>query len=276
MGSLEPHTPDLNAEVADFLRYPAGLHLYLQDRLEAGTGGRSFVYCHRGRVRGFAFLGDGQNFVLAGDDQSFLRDLAAFAAANEKKWQLVLGPWSEVTDFLDLYRRRCSRKARLDRTQAFMVQTSEGLPSLREPALRLATADDLDTLSGASARMSAEDFELDLYLIDREKVRAGLAKKVAADRSFVLAEGGEVIFKADLSVLSPLGGQVEGVFTTEDRRGRGIASRCMTEIGRRLLGKVPMLTLHVAADNTAAFRAYEKAGYRREAELRLAIYPYVR
>ncbi len=276
MGALEAHTPDLNAGVAEFLRHPPGLHLYLLDRLQAGSGGRSFVYRHRGRVQGFAFVGAGQNLALAGDDRGFLRDLAAFAADNEKTWQLVLGPWSEVTDFLDAYRRRSSRKARLDRTQAYMVQTREQLPLLSEPNLRLARPQDLEALAGASARMSAEDFDLDLYLIDREKVRAGLAAKIADDRSFVLSERGEVIFKADLSVLSPLGGQVEGVFTAEDRRSRGIAGRCMTEIGRRLLEKIPMLTLHVAADNTPALRAYEKAGYRRQAELRLAIYPYVR
>ena len=157
-----------------------------------------------------------------------------------------------------------------------MVQTPGCLPSCREPALRIATKQDLDVLSGASARMSAEDFDLDLYLIDREKVRAGLAAKVARKHSFALMENHEVVFKADLSVLCERGGQVEGVYTAEDRRGRGIATRCMAEIGHRLLGTVPMLSLHVASDNLPAFCAYEKSGYRRQAELRLAIYPYVR
>lgn len=276
MGTLKPHTPDLTAQVAEFLRRPPGLHLYLQDRLTAGSGGRSFTYVRRGRVEGFAFLGDGQNLVLAGDDPAFLRELATFAAANERAWQLVLGPWSETTDFLDAYRRYGSRKPRLDRTQEYMVQTADRLPPLSEPALRPATPADLEVMAAASARMSAEDFDLDLHLIDREKVRLGLATKVEKGHSFVLMENREVVFKADLSLLSERGGQIEGVYTAEDRRGQGIATRCMTEIGRRLLTMVPMLTLHVAADNTPAYKAYEKSGYRREAELRLAIFPYVR
>ncbi len=276
MGTLKPHSPDLDDDVAEFLRRPPGLHLYLLDRLDAGLGGRSFTFVHRGRVEGFAFIGDGQNLVLAGDGRPFLRDLAAFAAANERAWQLALGPWSETTDFLDAYHRITTRRPRLDRPQTYMVQTADRLPPLSEPALRLATPADLDILSGASARMSAEDFDLDLYLIDREKVRAGLAAKVAKGRSFVLLEDREVVFKADLSLLCERGGQIEGVYTAEDRRGEGVATRCMTEIGRRLLDTVPMLTLHVAADNLPAWKAYEKSGYHRKAELRLAIYPYVR
>ena len=70
----------------------------------------------------------------------------------------------------------------------------------------------------------------------------------------------------------PPGAQVEGVFTAEDRRGQGIASRCMAELGRRLLAEVPLVTLHASERNTAALRAYERAGYRQVDRLRLVIF----
>ena len=73
----------------------------------------------------------------------------------------------------------------------------------------------------------------------------------------------------------PHGGQVEGVFTVEDARGQGIATRGMAELGRRVFGDVEVLTLHVASKNAPALKAYERAGYVRTAELRLAIFPYV-
>ncbi len=262
-------------EVTDFLAHPDGLHLYAIDRSRRESEGRSLVYRQRGRVLGYAFFGRGQNLVLVGDDPGFLTTLGAFAAGSERTWQLVLGPWSQVTDFLDIYRRKGTRKARLDRTQTFMVQRRESLTDLAEPALRAARAEDLDELAGASARMSAEDFDIDLSRIDREKVRAGLAPKVAAGQSYLIERDGRIVFKADVSLLCPEGAQVEGVFTAEGYRGQGIAKRAMTELGRRHLDQVPHLTLHVAADNTPACKAYEAAGYRRVTELRLAIFPFV-
>ena len=41
----------------------------------------------------------------------------------------------------------------------------------------------------------------------------------------------------------------------------------------RALREMPELTLHVAMRNAPAVKAYERAGYRRIGELRLAIFP---
>jgi predicted GNAT family acetyltransferase len=80
----------------------------------------------------------------------------------------------------------------------------------------------------------------------------------------VLEEQGRLVFKADLSARCPIGAQIVGVFTEPDRRGQGIARRCVAEMVRRLTagdGAVPAVCLFVREDNLAARRAYERAGF---------------
>lgn len=270
---LAPYTADDRDEVAPFLSRPRGVHLYLLDRLDALDRGRGFVGRAAGRVVGFAWFGAGKNLALAGDDPEFLRGLVGRALELERAWLMVVGPYGPVTDFLRSYMRNTTRRPRLDRSQGFFVQDTGTLPKQREPGLVPATPDDLDDLAAAAARMSAEDFEIDLYRIDRQALRRGLEEKVRWGRSFVLRDAGRLAFKVDLAVLSPEGCQVEGVFTETALRGRGIATRCMTELGHRMLGETPYLSLHVNSTNTPALKAYERSGYRRKGEFRLAIFP---
>jgi hypothetical protein len=276
MGSLLPIAPDELDEVDRFLADPPHVHLYLRSRLPVPGAGRAYVYREEGEIRGVALFGSGQNLVLAGDSAGFARQLAVLAGRTERSWVMVVGRFRDATLFLEDYLAGSRRRPRLDRAQAFYVQTPDTLPDLREPELRRATMEDLSDLTLASARMSAEDFELDVFKIDHEIVRRRLLEKIRDGRSWLRREDGLLSFKADLAVLEPYGGQVEGVYTAESRRRGGRASRGMAEIGHRLLAEVPALTLHVSVRNLPAVRAYENAGYVRTDELRLAILPYVR
>jgi hypothetical protein len=119
--------------------------------------------------------------------------------------------------------------------------------------------------------MNAEDFDIEPWRIDRQGVRRGMERKIREGRCFVHAERGRLVFKADVAARGPGGVQVEGVYTAGEHRNRGIASRCLAEMGRRLLADYPSVVLHVARENLSARRAYENAGYRHEADLRLTI-----
>jgi ribosomal protein S18 acetylase RimI-like enzyme len=274
MGTLLPYDPGDRDAVDAFLAEPPHLHIYLRSRFDDPDAGRGFVYREGGGITGFALFGSGQNLVLAGDRPGFLAELSKLAVRLERTWVMVLGPFAATTLFMDHYAEGGRRKPRLDRAQAFCVQTRETLPDVREPDLRLAETGDLEDLTVASARMSAEDFEIDPWKIDRTIVRRRMEAKVADGRSFVLRRDGYLAFKADLAVRVAEGAQIEGVFTAEDLRGQGIASRGMAEIGHRVLEELPVLTLHVSVRNHPALKAYERAGYVRTDELRLAIFPY--
>jgi ribosomal protein S18 acetylase RimI-like enzyme len=273
---LEEYVEADRAAVESFLRHPDGLHLYLLSRLEPPLRGIGFVFRREDRIEGFAWIGTGQNLVLAGEDDEFLRAVADLAAEHERSWLMGVGPWGATTDFLGRYLPKGTRTPRLDRSQGFYVQKPDTLPPLREPTLAAATPADREEVTGAAARMSAEDFEIDLWRIDRDAVRRGVTRRIREGRTWVCRRDGHLAFKVDVELSPPHGGQVEGVYTEESLRGHGIASRCMAELGHRLLDDLPMLTLHVSTANTPALRAYENAGYRRAAELRLAIFPHPR
>jgi ribosomal protein S18 acetylase RimI-like enzyme len=269
--NLTPYRAADRADVERFLAEPPRIQLYLLSRLTTGRG-EGHVFRRGGRVRGFAWFGRGRNLAFAGDSPAFLTALAELAANREMSWVMMVASHGPATDFLAGYLPRTRRKARLDRAQAFYALTAADRTGLREPRLRPATEADVDLLVPAAARMSGEDFEIDAWRIDREAVRHSMATKVREGRAFLLEEDGRLLFKVDLAVRHPEGAQIEGVFTPEECRGRGIASRCMAEVGRRLLADVPEVNLHVSAENAPAIRAYEKAGFRRKAELRLVIF----
>lgn len=273
MSRIVEYAPKEEAGVRAFLDHPDGVNLYLLSRLDRPGEGRGFLWLEGGAVTGFAWFGVGRNLVLAGEGATFADEAAAVARELERSWVMVVGPHATTTRFLDRFADLSDRRPRLDRSQTFCVQRRESLPDLREPGLARARRDDLPALAGAAARMSAEDFEIDPWRIDREAVRRTMADKVRDGRAFVYRESDVLVFKADLALRHESGGQVEGVFTVEDRRGQGVATRCMAEIGHRLLDELPLLTLHVASRNTPAIRAYRSAGYVPAAELRLAIFP---
>lgn len=275
MPDLSPLVAGDREELHEYLRQPPGIHLYLASRLESEDAGEGLVYRESGRIQGFAWFGVGRNLVVAGDAPPFLGALAEEAFLRESRWLMLVGPWDATSDLLERYLARTSRQPRLDRSQGLYLQFPGDPPDLSEPRLQPAVEEDLDELVPLAARMSAEDFDVDPWRIDQQQVRRSLTAKMRGGRCWLFRMDGRVAFKVDLAVRGPLGGQVEGVYTTEDLRGHGIASRCMAEFGRRLLAELPYICLHVSSVNTPAIRAYENAGYRRTGELRLAIFnPY--
>ena len=275
MPRLAPLTPDDRTDVQRFLLHPGGLHMYLESRLDAPGEGEGLVYREGGRVLGFGWLGKGRNLVLAGDDPAFLGALADYARGRDRDWVMLVGPWDPATDILKQFTIATGRKPRLDRAQVYYAQTRKTLAKLEEPRLRPARTEDLEELVPISARMSSEDFDLDFWRIDKSEVRRRIARKIQDARSWILRDESRILFKVDVAATTPGGAQIEGVYTAEDHRGRGIASRCMAELGRRLMETTDLITLHVAENNGAARKAYERSGYRPGDKLRLTIFPYV-
>ena len=139
--------------------------------------------------------------------------------------------------------------------------------TLTETGIRYAKLGDLDPLFEASARMHREETLRDPLERDPDGFREHVRHRIRSNRSFVWFDGRELLFKADISARGSFGVQISGVFTDPEYRGRGIATRAMTDICDRLFDRgEPRVVLYVNRNNRAARRVYSKVGFSRHTD----------
>jgi ribosomal protein S18 acetylase RimI-like enzyme len=125
---------------------------------------------------------------------------------------------------------------------------------------------DLGQLTVAAAAMHREEMGVDPMAVDPAGWRARMATLVSRGWSFLWPEGGEIIFKVELSAWTPEVVQFQGVWTHPRRRRQGVASAGMAAVCAELLRDVPLCSLYVNAYNGAALRLYSRLGFRQVGE----------
>ncbi len=184
---------------------------------------------------------------------------------------LMVGPRVAV---LALHRsqehRRRAREVR--DPQPVMVVDRQRLRVLPPAPLRQATRGDIDVLAAAAAMMHREEMGGDSAPPAASAWRARMAQLVDRGWSWAWIEGGQVVFKAELSAWTPDVVQVQGVFTHPSRRGRGVATAGMTALCSLLLETVPLVSLYVNGYNEAALRVYRRVGFEQQGAFATVMY----
>lgn len=226
-----------------------------------GAGQGRFLGAFEGeRLTGLLFVGSGGLVVFSADAPHVRRQFAEQAWKERARIRLIVGEWDSVSDFWG-HLGASGLVARRDWREVFCEVDATTVSKEREPLLRLAEAADLTPLVDLSARAYREETGEDPLAAMGEGYIRHVARNVEERRTFVLKDGGRLVFKADLSARCPAGAQIVGVFTETDRRGQGLARRCTGEIVHRLLEDLPAVCLFVREDNLPARRAYERAGF---------------
>ena len=212
------------------------------------------------RLEGVLFLGHGGLVVFSADAPHVRRQFAEETWRERSRVRLIVGEWDSVTDFWG-HLEVAGFTARRDWREVFCEVNAKTVAKEREPALRLAEPADLTELTDVSARAYREETGEDPIAAMGEGYVRHVAKNVEEKRTYLLRDGGRIVFKAELSARAPIGAQIVGVFTEPDRRGEGLARRGTGEMVHRLLETYPAVCLFVREDNTPARRAYERAGF---------------
>lgn len=263
----EPLAHGAEAEVVEFLSerpaHAVNLLGLIADNELVSPHNRGTFYAYRderGRLEGVALIGHATLF-----DARTPRALRAFARAAQTRPNLnmVLGEAEPVAEFWRHYRaegqplRRACREIlfRLDRGErAQAVEAVEGL--------RLATREDLPHIMPAQARMVEDESGIDPRLSDPEGFQRRCEQRIDRGRTWVLIEGGRLVFKAEVMAEAEGVVYLEGIYVAPEERGQGTGLRCLSHLTGELLRRANSICLLVNERNESAHVFYCRAGFR--------------
>jgi ribosomal protein S18 acetylase RimI-like enzyme len=137
-------------------------------------------------------------------------------------------------------------------------EAPEGDPT----GLRAATLEDLDLLLPACAATHEGELGIDPLRRDADGFRRRTVSQIEEGRSWLWAENGSILFKAEASAWTPSAVQLQQVWVDPDMREHGYGKRGLRDLCRLLLERTPAVCLFVRPENEAAIRLYEAIGMR--------------
>jgi ribosomal protein S18 acetylase RimI-like enzyme len=266
----EPLARGAEAEVVEFLSerpvHAVNLLGLIADNGLVNPLNRGTFYACRdeaGRLEGVALIGHATLF-----EARTPRALRAFARAAQTRPNLhmVLGESGPVAEFWRHYRAEGQPMRLACRELLFQLDRGErigdGEAGESVEGLRLATREDLPLVMPAQALMVEDESGIDPRLSDPEGFRRRCEQRIDRGRTWVLIEGGRLVFKAE--VFAEAGGVVylEGIYVAPEERGRGKGLRCLSRLTDELLGRADSVCLLVNERNEPAHAFYRRAGFR--------------
>jgi RimJ/RimL family protein N-acetyltransferase len=234
---------------------------------DRSTVTRSSLYVYLtdgGAVRGVAFFG--RQVVLAADDDDVIEAFADIAPGYRFE-RMIVGPRGVV----DRYWRRVSKwhppPRRVRERQPVLVVDPASLCTWSGGVrVRTAHPDEWQIVAHNSARMIEHELEYDPRAISAE-FNANVRIMIDRGLWWVGEYGGELCFFCNAGPRSDRTLQLQGIWTPEHLRRRGLATHALSGICAQLLREVPSLSLYVNDFNEPALRLYERVGFRRMGEL---------
>jgi uncharacterized protein len=134
-----------------------------------------------------------------------------------------------------------------------------------DPLVRQVRGDEVDIVLPACIAMFTEEVGVSPLIGDGGAAyRARVAELVTTGRAFARIEGGRVVFKAEVGVVSQGACQVQGVWVDPARRGEGLAAAGMAAVVRACLDRfAPVVSLYVNSYNLPALATYDRVGFSR-------------
>ncbi len=174
-----------------------------------------------GELQGVALIG---RYILVETRSGAAMEAFARIAQNCRNAHMLLGEQDQVATFWSYYADGGQSPRLYCREYLFELHWPVEVKAA-VPGLRLATVDDLDLIVPAHAQI------------------------------------GRLIFKAEVVSDTPEIVYLEGIWVDPEERGRGIGSRCMSQLSRSFLLRSKAVCLLVNEKARSARAFYEKAGF---------------
>jgi predicted GNAT family acetyltransferase len=223
---------------------------------------RVFGYGPRRRLESICWAG--ANVVPVRATPAAIDAFAGLLVRESRMCSSIVGPADGV---LDLWRRLQPwwGSAREIRDCQPLLATGAVPAVSPDPQVRLVRPDEIDLVYPAAVAMYTEEVGVPPVASHTDgSYRERVADLVRSGRTYAKIVDGQVVFKAELAIVTRHTAQVQGVWTAPALRGGGIATRAMSTVVADSLRRVaPTVSLYVNAYNDGARRVYERCGFRQ-------------
>ncbi|MEO8850774.1 MAG: GNAT family N-acetyltransferase [Allobranchiibius sp.] len=206
------------------------------------------------------------NVVPINCDEPALKAFAAKLRRYKRRCSSIFGEADQVLGLWERLEPMWGEPSSIRAEQPMMAVTTSPRDADRwmDPRVRLARADELDLVVPAAAHMFTAEIGYPPFVGSDHDYRRMVGALIRAGHTYVISEGGEVIFKADVGSLAFGVAQIQGVWVAPQMRGTGLAEPAMNAVVQHVLDNLASeVTLYVNSYNEAAIRTYIATGFEQ-------------
>ncbi|AEV88126.2 hypothetical protein ACPL_7246 [Actinoplanes sp. SE50/110] len=224
------------------------------------SDGRIYGYEPAHRVE--SIIWSGAHLVPVGATAPAVAAFADLLSTEPRICSSIIGRAEAVLDLWDRLSVHWGR-ARDVRPHQPLLVTDRAPEVPADPEVRLVRPGEVDQLFPAAVAMYTEEVGVSPLQDDGGRgYRRRIAELVKGRRAYARFIGDQVIFKAELAIITRRTTQVQGVWVHPEYRGRGIATAAMAAVVDDALRRVaPTVSLYVNDYNTAARQVYHRCGF---------------
>lgn len=235
---------------------------FIQDNgMESPNNRGKFYGCRaaHGQLEGVALIG--HTTLVEAHSETAIAEFARIARESETPIHFMMSDGAVIGDF---WRRfvEDQRQPRLVCTETLFEISASDVKPEADTNLRTATAAELLPVAEAHAEVALTESGVNPLERDREGFLRRTLKRIEKERTWVVFENGELLFKADVVAENAEVIYLEGIYVNPKLRGKGVASNHLAHLCGILLDKVKHVCLLSNVEFTDAHRAYLKAGFR--------------
>lgn len=206
------------------------------------------------------------NVVPVGTDERARAALADRVRKVRRRAASFLGPQDQVMGLWRTVGEGFGRPRSVRQTQPLLgmrvTPSSLGVPL--DPRVRQGRVDEVDLVLPAAEHMFTEEIGYPPYQGSPTYYLDSLRTLLRKQRTYVVVEDGEVIFKADVGSVALGCAQIQGVWLAPRLRGQGLAPAMMASvIEQTMADHAPFVTLYVNDYNAPALATYGRIGMER-------------
>ncbi len=204
------------------------------------------------------------NVVPVACDSHALDVYAARLRRYRRRCSSIFGDAEQVLGLWERLQPHWGQPRSLRPEQPLMAVTSGPRDTGRpmDPRVRLAREDELELVLPASAHMFTAEIGYAPYIGSDHDYRRMVRGLIRAGHTYVISEGGRILFKADVGSLAFGVAQIQGVWVAPRARGQGLAEPAMNAVVQHVLDHLASdVTLYVNSFNEPALRTYQATGF---------------